>query len=76
MSRFEAPCILTRWTGEQWSRCSGAIARRDRDSVAPLRRSSVGWASARQGRLSAGVGRKHPVTIRKASLMARSLRRV
>ena len=28
------------------------------------------------GRLSAGVGRKHPVTIRKASLMAGSIRRV
>ena len=32
--------------------------------------------SARIGRLSAGVGRRHPVTIRKASLMAGSMRRV
>jgi len=30
---------------------------------------------ARIGRLSAGVGRRHSVTIRKASLMARSTRR-
>jgi len=28
---------------------------------------------ARMGRLSAGVGRRHPVTIRKASLMAGSV---
>jgi len=31
---------------------------------------------ARIGRLSAGVGRRHPVTIRKASLVAGTLRRV
>jgi len=37
-----------------------------RDSVAPLRRSSAGWMPARIGRLSAGVGHKQPVTIRKA----------
>ena len=46
-----------------------------RDSVAPLRRSSAGWMLARIGRLSAGVGSRHPVTVRKASLMARSVRR-
>ena len=42
------------------------------DVQAPLRRSSAGWMPARVGRLSAGVGRRHPVTIRKASLMAGS----
>ena len=52
------------------------MARRARDSVAPMRRSSPGWMPANIGRLSTGVGRRHPVTIRKASLMAGSMRRV
>ena len=38
--------------------------------MAPLQQSSAGWMPARVGRLSAGVGHRHPVTIRKASLMA------
>ena len=59
-----------------WSRFSGSMARCARDSVAPLRRSSAGWMPARIGKLSAGVGRRHPVTIRQASLMAGSMRRV
>ena len=60
----------------EWSRCPGSMARRARDSVAPLRWSSAGWMPARMGRLSAGVGRRHPVTIRKMALMAGSIRRV
>ena len=60
----------------KWSRCPGSIAQRAGDSVAPMRRSSAGWMPARVGRLSAGVGHRHPVTIRKASLMAGSMRRV
>ena len=60
----------------EWSRCPRSMARGARDSVAPLRRSSAGWMPARMGSLSAGVGRRHPVTIRKASLMAGSMRRV
>ena len=60
----------------EWSRCPGSMTRRAKDSVAPLRRSSAGWIPARIGRLSAGVVRRHPVTIRKASLMAGSMRRV
>ena len=52
------------------------MARRTRDSVAPLRRSSAGWMLARVGRLSAGVGCRHPVTVCKASLMVGSMRRV
>jgi len=59
----------------EWSRCPGSMARRSRDSVTPLRRSSAGWMPAIVGRLSAGVGRRHPVTIRKALLMARSIMR-
>jgi len=60
----------------EWSRYPGSTAQRPRDSVAPLRRSSACWMPARIGRLSAGVGRMHPVTIRKASLMVGSMRRV
>jgi len=52
------------------------MARRARESVAPLRRSSAGWMHARTGSLSAGVGRMQPVTIPKASLMAGPMRRV
>jgi len=44
----------------EWSRCPGSMARRARDSVTPLRRSEAGWMPARIGRLSAGIGRKHP----------------
>ena len=47
-----------------------------RNNMTSLRRSLAGWMPARIGRLSAGVGRMHPVTIRKASLMAGSVRRV
>jgi len=60
----------------EWSRCPGSVARRARDTVAPLRRNSAGWMPARIGRLSAGVGHRHPVTVRKASLMAGSMRRI
>ena len=60
----------------EWSRCPGSMARCARDSVAPLRRRSAGWMPVGIGRLSAGVGLTHPVTIRKASLMAGSMRRV
>ena len=53
----------------EWSRCPGYMTPRPRHSVSPLRRSSAGWMPARIGRLPAGVGRRHPVTVRKASLM-------
>ena len=58
----------------EWNRCPGSTARRPRDRVAPLRRSSAGWMPARIVRLSTDVGRKHTATIRMASLMAGSLR--
>ena len=53
----------------EWSSCPGSMAWCARDSVAPLQRSSAGWMRARAGRLSAGEGRRHPVTIRKAGLI-------
>ena len=52
------------------------MAWRARGSVVPLRWNSARWMPARMGRLSAGVGRKHLVTIRKASLTVGLLRRV
>ena len=59
----------------EWSRGPGSMARRARNSVAPLRLSPAGMMLARIGRLSAGVGHRHPATIRKASLMAEPIRR-
>ena len=55
---------------------NNAMARRVRDSVAPLRRSSAGLMHARIESLSTGAGRRYPVIIRKASLMVGSMRRV
>ena len=52
------------------------MARHARDSVAPLRRSSAGWMPAKIGRLSAGLGCRYPVTIRKVSFIEGSVRRV
>jgi len=60
----------------EWSRSSGSMARRIRENVTPLQRSSAAWMSARIGRLSSGVRRRHSVTIHKASLMAGTTRRV
>jgi len=34
---------LSGQVGAGWSKCLGSIARRARDSVAPLQRSSAGW---------------------------------
>jgi len=66
--RRRATALVGRVSAE-CSRCPGSMARHPRDSVAPLRRSSAGWMPAKIGRLSAGVGRRHPVTIRKVSLI-------
>ena len=51
--------VLDGRVSAEWSRCPGSMARRPRDSVAPLRRSSAGWMPARIGRLSAGVASSH-----------------
>jgi len=48
----------------EWSRCPSSMTQRARDSMAPLQQSSAGWMPARMGRLSTGVGRRHPVTFR------------
>ena len=46
------------------------------EMVAPVQRSSAGWMPDRIGRNSVGVGRRHPVTMRMASLRHLSIRRV
>jgi len=75
VSRFETPCICTQWTDDRWvEQMSRLRARRARNSVAPLRQRSASWIPARMERLSTGVGRRHPVTIHKASLIAGSTR--
>jgi len=55
--------------------CPGSMARRARESVVPLQRSSAGSMPAMVRRLSAGARRRHQVTICKVSLMAGSMRR-
>ena len=60
------PCSI--WSGS-W------IALFAKDNVAPNRRSSVGWISARTGKSSVVVGRKYPVRMRKASVRM-SMKRV
>ena len=42
----------------------------------PIRRNSAGWMPESTGRWSVGVGRRHPVTMRKASFKTLSMRRV
>ena len=62
-------CLCSKWSGS-W------IARFAKKSVAPYPGSSAGWTPARTGKSSVGVGRKHPVTMRKASFRMLSMRRV
>jgi len=59
-----------------WRRSTGSMGRRARDGVAPLQRSMAGWMLTRKGRLSAGIGRRDQVTLRKALLMTGSVRRL
>ena len=52
------PCRM--WPGSKELRLA-------KESVAPSRQSSAGWMLERTGRLSVGVGRRHLVTMCKAS---------
>ena len=56
--------------------CSGPCARRARGSMAGLRRSSIGKIPAKTNKLSISVGRRHTVTMRKASLIGLLMSRV
>ena len=57
------------WSGSRYSRWA-------KESVAPSRRSSAGWMSESTDKWSVGVGRRHLVTMRKASFKTLSMRRV
>ena len=69
-----AACSLFSWPCRMWP--GSKELRLAKESVASRWRSSAGWMPERTGRLSVGVGRRHPVTMRKASLKALSMRRV
>ena len=68
-ARGSVTCPCKMWPGSKELRLA-------KESVAPWRRSSAGWMPERTERLSVGVGRRHPVTMRKASLKMLSMRRV
>ena len=78
MSRFclslLAACDSVSWPCRMWP--GSKELRLAKESVASWRRISSGWMSERTGRLSVGVKRRHPVTMRKASLRTLSMRRV
>ena len=57
-----------------WSRSKDP--RQTKESVAPIWRSSSGWMPESTGRWSVGVGRRHPMTMCKASFKKLSMRRV
>ena len=57
-----------------WSGCRDP--RWAKESIASIRRSSTGWMAESIGRWSVGVGRRHPVTMRKALFKTVSMRRV
>ena len=67
-------CDSVSWPCRMWS--GSKELRLAKESVASWRRSSAGWMSERIGRLSVGMGRRHPVRMRKASLRTLSMRRV
>ena len=68
-ARGSVTCPGRMWPGSKELRLA-------KESVISWRRSSAGWMPERTGRLSVGVGRNHPVTMRKASLRTLSMRQV
>ena len=64
---FSWPCRM--WPGSKHLRLA-------KESVAPWERSSAGRMAEITRGLSVGVGRRHPVTMRKASLRTLSMRKV
>ena len=69
-----ASCCPTNYPRSTGSR--SWIAQFAKESVAPNRRSSAGWMPVRTDKSSVGVGRKHPMTMRKASLRMLPMRRI
>ena len=68
-ARGSVTCPCRMWPGFKELRLA-------KESVAPWRRSSAGWMPERTKTLSVGVGRRHLVTMCKASLRTLSIRRV
>ena len=71
---FLTDCGSFSWPCRMWP--ESKELRLAKESVAPWRRSSAGWMPESSERLSVGVGRRHPVTIRKALLRTLSMKRV
>ena len=69
-----ASCCSTNCPCSTWS--GSLIARFAKESVAPNQLSSACCIPARTGKFSVGVGRKHPLTMRKASLRMLSMGRI
>ena len=71
---LQAVCGSASWPCRMWP--GYKELRFAKESVAHWRRSSAGWMPERTGRLFVRSGRRHPVTMRKASLRTLSMRRV
>ena len=69
-----AACGSVSWPCKMWP--GSKEPQLTKEGVDPWWRSSAGWMPERTGRLSVGVGRRHQVTVRKASLRTLSMRRV
>ena len=69
-----ATCRSVSWLCKMWP--GPKELQLAKESVAPWRRSLAGWMPEKTKRLSVGVKRRHPVTLRKASLRTLSMRRV
>ena len=69
-----AACDSVSWPCRMWP--GSKELRLAKESDAPWQRSSAGGMPQRTGRLSVGVGRRHAVIMRKASLRTLSMRRV
>ena len=69
-----AACGLVSWPCQMWS--GSTEPQLAKESVVSWQRSSAGWMPERTGKLSVGVGRRHPPTMRKASLRTLSMRQV
>ena len=77
VSRFKSPLVpVKERVSLGWGKCRGSKAQQASARIAPSRRSQAGWMPAKTDMLSVNVGRKHPVTMCKASLMMQSIRRV
>ena len=61
-----AACVLGSWPCRMWP--GSKEPRLAKENIAPWGRGSAGWMPERTGSLSVGLGRRHSVTMRRASL--------